>query len=78
MYGFSVAVAVGDEVADTLVAKLKEKLKNLVVGASLAQEPESEMGPLITKEHLAKVKGYVDLGVEEGAELVVGGNLLLS
>ena len=38
----SVAVAVGDEVADTLVVKLKEKLKNLVVGASLAQEPESE------------------------------------
>ena len=72
----SVAVAVGDEVADTLVAKLKEKLKNLVVGASLAQEPESEMGPLITKEHLAKVKGYVDLGVEEGAELVVDGRNL--
>ncbi len=69
----SVAVAVGDKVADSLVTKIKENLKNLVVGASLATEPESEMGPLITKEHLAKVKGYVDLGVAEGAELVVDG-----
>ena len=39
-------------------------------------DPESEMGPLVTGEHLAKVKGYVDLGIEEGAELVVDGREL--
>ena len=33
----------------------------------------SEMGPLITKEHLEKVKGYVDSGVKDGASLVVDG-----
>ena len=36
----------------------------------------SEMGPLVTKEHLEKVKGYVDLGVKEGAKLVVDGRNL--
>ena len=72
----SVVVAVGAKVADTLVTRIKENLKNLVVGASLATDPESEMGPLITKEHRNKVKGYVDLGVEEGAELVVDGRNL--
>ena len=36
----------------------------------------SEMGPLVTKEHLEKVKSYVDLGVEEGAKLVVDGRNL--
>ena len=35
----------------------------------------SEMGPLVTKEHLEKVKGYVDLGVKEGAKLIVDGRL---
>ena len=46
-------------------------MEGLKVGPSL--DPQSEMGPLVTAEHLAKVKGYVDLGVEEGAELVVDG-----
>ena len=50
----SVVVAVGAKVADTLVTRIKENLKNLVVGASLATDPESEMGPLITKEHRPK------------------------
>ena len=36
-------------------------------------DKSSEMGPLVTKEHLEKVKSYVDLGVEEGAKLVVDG-----
>ncbi len=36
-------------------------------------DPEAEMGPLVTREHLQKVRGYVDLGVKEGADLVVDG-----
>ena len=36
-------------------------------------DKQSQMGPLVTKEHLQKVKGYVDIGVKEGAKLVVDG-----
>jgi malonate-semialdehyde dehydrogenase (acetylating) / methylmalonate-semialdehyde dehydrogenase len=68
----SVAVAVGDEVADALIERLRPRVENLRIGASLA-EAGLEMGPLVTREHLDKVRGYVDLGVEEGAELVVDG-----
>ena len=69
----SVVVTVGVKTADKLIQELKINLKNLVVGASLAQSPESQMGPLISKEHLEKVKEYVNLGVTEGANLVVDG-----
>jgi malonate-semialdehyde dehydrogenase (acetylating)/methylmalonate-semialdehyde dehydrogenase len=66
----SVAVAVG-KVGDTLIEKLAPRVRGLKVGPGL--DPESEMGPLVTKEHLAKVKGYVDQGEKEGAKLVVDG-----
>ena len=65
----SVVVAVGDKVADELVARLKPLVEKLKIGIA----PDDDMGPLITAEHLAKVKGYVDLGVEEGASLEVDG-----
>ena len=67
----SVAVAVDEETADTLIAHLKPRIENLKVGAYT--DPEAEMGPLVTEAPLDKVKGYVDVGVEEGAELVVDG-----
>ncbi len=67
----SVAVAVGDEVGDALVAKLKQRLAHLKVGPGTL--PGMDMGPLVTRAHYEKVRGYVDLGVEEGAELVVDG-----
>lgn len=67
----SVAVAVGDEVADALVRRLKPRVAKLRVGP--ATDPTAEMGPLVTSEHLQKVRSYVDLGVEEGAELLVDG-----
>jgi malonate-semialdehyde dehydrogenase (acetylating)/methylmalonate-semialdehyde dehydrogenase len=67
----SVAVAVGDETADALIGKLKPRVESLKVGRF--DEPEVEMGPLVTKAHLDKVRGYVDTGVEEGADLVVDG-----
>jgi malonate-semialdehyde dehydrogenase (acetylating)/methylmalonate-semialdehyde dehydrogenase len=67
----SVAVVVGNDTADALVAKLKPR------AAALSIEPGevagAEMGPLVTAEHRAKVSSYVDIGVEEGAELVVDG-----
>jgi malonate-semialdehyde dehydrogenase (acetylating)/methylmalonate-semialdehyde dehydrogenase len=67
----SVAVPVGDKVADALIERLAPRVRQLRIGPGT--EPGVEMGPLVTAEHLAKVKGYVDLGVREGAELVVDG-----
>jgi malonate-semialdehyde dehydrogenase (acetylating)/methylmalonate-semialdehyde dehydrogenase len=66
----SVAVAVGG-VGDALMERLAPRVRALKVGPG--NDPASEMGPLVTKEHLAKVRSYVDLGVTEGADLVVDG-----
>jgi malonate-semialdehyde dehydrogenase (acetylating) / methylmalonate-semialdehyde dehydrogenase len=66
----SVAVAVGN-IADKLVNKLSKKVESLKVGPGL--DKTSEMGPLVTKEHLEKVKSYIDIGIKEGAKLIVDG-----
>ena len=71
----SVAVCVGDETADTVVGKLKEQLAALKVGNGA--DNSNNMGPLVTREHYEKVRGYVDLGVEEGATLAVDGRGLV-
>ena len=67
----SVAVAVGDKVGDALIDKLAPRVRGLKVAPGT--DPEAEMGPLVTRQHYDKVKGYVDLGVQEGAKLVVDG-----
>ncbi len=67
----SVVVAVGEETADELVDKLAARVRALKVGPGL--DDGNDMGPLVTAAHYERVKGYVDLGVEEGAELVVDG-----
>jgi malonate-semialdehyde dehydrogenase (acetylating) / methylmalonate-semialdehyde dehydrogenase len=67
----SVAVAVGEETGDALVARLKQELAGLKVGNGC--DNSNNMGPLVTAPHRDKVRGYIDLGVEEGAELVVDG-----
>ena len=69
----SVAVAVGG-IGDKLVESLAKKVEALKVGSGM--DKKSEMGPLVTKEHLEKVKSYVDIGVKEGAKLVVDGRNL--
>jgi len=71
----SVAVCVGDETADEVVGKLKTELQGLKVGDGT--DTSNHMGPLITKAHHDKVRGYIDLGVEEGAELLVDGRKLV-
>ena len=74
----SVAVAVGP-IADALVAQLAAKTRALKIGVGLqtdgtsASDTGMDMGPLITAAHLAAVKRYVDLGISEGAQLVVDG-----
>jgi malonate-semialdehyde dehydrogenase (acetylating)/methylmalonate-semialdehyde dehydrogenase len=67
----SVAVPVGRKTADILVEKLIPRVESLKVGPS--SDPQSDYGPLVTKAHLEKVKNYVDIGVNEGAKLVVDG-----
>ncbi len=69
----SVAVAVGD-VADALVERLAVRAAALRVGPGT--DPQAEMGPLVTRAHLDKVRSYVDAGVAEGAQLVVDGRAL--
>lgn len=66
----SIAVAVAGA-AEVLVERLKARIRALKIGPGDA--PDSEMGPLITRAHLERVKHYVDVGVAEGAELVVDG-----
>jgi malonate-semialdehyde dehydrogenase (acetylating)/methylmalonate-semialdehyde dehydrogenase len=67
----SVAVPVGEKTANALIDKLVPKIEALKIGPAI--DRSSEMGPLVTAQHLARVKGYVDQGVEEGARLVVDG-----
>ncbi|HUJ03967.1 MAG TPA: CoA-acylating methylmalonate-semialdehyde dehydrogenase [Rhizomicrobium sp.] len=67
----SVAVPVTDKLADALVARLKPRVETLRVG--LPTDAEAAYGPLVTAAHRKKVMDYIELGVKEGAELVVDG-----
>ncbi|CAI8740229.1 putative 3-oxopropanoate dehydrogenase [Pseudomonas sp. IT-P44] len=66
----SIAVAVGD-VGDRLIAKLLPRIDQLKVGNGL--QGDTDMGPLVTAEHKAKVEGFIDQGVAQGAHLIVDG-----
>jgi malonate-semialdehyde dehydrogenase (acetylating) / methylmalonate-semialdehyde dehydrogenase len=66
----SVLVAI-DPIGDELVAKIRERVAKLRVGPG--DEPESEMGPLVTRAHRDKVATYLDAGVADGAVLAVDG-----
>jgi malonate-semialdehyde dehydrogenase (acetylating) / methylmalonate-semialdehyde dehydrogenase len=66
----SVAVAVGG-IGDQLVDRLVPRVRALKIGPGT--DTEAEMGPLVTRQHLDKVRSYVDLGIEEGAKLAVDG-----
>ncbi|HTK80123.1 MAG TPA: CoA-acylating methylmalonate-semialdehyde dehydrogenase [Rhizomicrobium sp.] len=67
----SVAVPVTDKLADALVERLKPRVESLKV--STPTDPEAAYGPLVTAAHRRKVMDYIELGVKEGAELVVDG-----
>jgi malonate-semialdehyde dehydrogenase (acetylating) / methylmalonate-semialdehyde dehydrogenase len=69
----SVAVAVGDA-GDRLVEAIKQRLPQVTIGDGM--EPESEMGPLVTREHRDKVAGYLDSAAEQGATIVEDGRAL--
>ena len=67
----SVAVPVGEKVADALAARLKPRVQTLKIGPST--DGAAEMGPLVTAAHRDKVSSYIDAGIAAGAELVVDG-----
>ncbi|NBU25477.1 MAG: CoA-acylating methylmalonate-semialdehyde dehydrogenase [Gammaproteobacteria bacterium] len=67
----SVAVPVGERTAEGLRERLVKSLAALKIGPGT--DPAAEMGPLVTRAHLERVRGYIDRGVAEGAELVVDG-----
>jgi malonate-semialdehyde dehydrogenase (acetylating)/methylmalonate-semialdehyde dehydrogenase len=67
----SVVVAVGDDTGDRLIERLIPRVQALKIGPYT--DPDAEMGPLVTHEHLQKVRGYVASGIDEGAELVLDG-----
>lgn len=67
----SVAVAVGDDVADLMISKLSEAMASLKYGAY--SEKENDFGPVITAQHKAKVVGYINSAEEQGATIVVDG-----
>ena len=67
----SVAVPVGKETADLLVQRLTDRVRALRIGPGT--DEANDMGPLISAPHLAKVQGYIEIGLTEGAKLVVDG-----
>jgi malonate-semialdehyde dehydrogenase (acetylating)/methylmalonate-semialdehyde dehydrogenase len=67
----SVAVPVGRATADALMDKLIPRVESLKVGPST--DPSADFGPMVTRAHMEKVRSYVDIGVQEGAKLVVDG-----
>lgn len=68
----SVVLAIGDEVADTLIERMKPKIKAFKVGSGLSTD--SMMGPLVTQQHWERVHAYIELGKQEGAKLIIDGS----
>ncbi|MCW2314833.1 malonate-semialdehyde dehydrogenase (acetylating)/methylmalonate-semialdehyde dehydrogenase [Rhodoblastus acidophilus] len=67
----SVAVPVGEATANALIEKLIPRVESLRVGPST--DPSADYGPVVTQAHLEKIRSYVDIGVSEGAKLLVDG-----
>ncbi|ROT46389.1 CoA-acylating methylmalonate-semialdehyde dehydrogenase [Pusillimonas sp. NJUB218] len=66
----SVAVLVGD-VADKIIPRLADRARNLIIKNGM--EADAEMGPIVTRQSLEKIENYIQIGVDEGAKLVVDG-----
>ncbi|SFD18243.1 CoA-acylating methylmalonate-semialdehyde dehydrogenase [Pragia fontium] len=69
----SVVLAVGDDNADKLVKRLEQHIANMRVGPGLVQNPENDMGPVISSQHKAKICDYIQSGVAQGAALKIDG-----
>ncbi len=67
----SVAVPVGEETADRLIAKLRERMEGLKMGAS--DDEGADFGPVVTAQAKERIEGLIQAGVDEGADLLVDG-----
>lgn len=67
----SVAVAVGDDVADLMISKLSEAMASSKIWGIFRKR--NDFGPVITAQHKAKVVGYINSAEEQGATIVVDG-----
>ncbi|MEE3877730.1 CoA-acylating methylmalonate-semialdehyde dehydrogenase [Vibrio sp. YYF0003] len=72
----SVAVVVGDETADHLIDKLRTGVDKMTIGPGIVEGKENDMGPVISQIHKEKIIGYIDSGVEQGADLLIDGRSL--
>jgi len=70
----SVAVCIGDQLADDLIQRMLPKIQTLRIGNGM--DANIDIGPLITKEHRERIIEYIEIGKQEGAELVVDGRHL--
>ena len=66
-----VIVPVGKKMAEAVRERLLEEIPKLRVGVST--DPDAQMGPIVTPENKKKIEGYIQLAVDEGAELVIDG-----
>ena len=66
-----VAVPVGDETANIFVERMRAEIDKLNIG--VATDPDAHFGPVVTAAHRQRVENYIEMGVQEGAELVVDG-----
>src|SRR5699024_1545152 len=67
-----IGLIIEEDIHDTFVEALKKRVENIVLGDGM--DDNTEMGPLISKEHLDKVTAYVENGRQEGATVLVGGS----
>lgn len=68
-------ILVEEKIYDQFVERFVERAKKIQVGPG--NDPSSEMGPLVSAEHLAKVLSYIEIGKQEGAKLACGGNRIV-
>ncbi|MGF1861235.1 CoA-acylating methylmalonate-semialdehyde dehydrogenase [Photobacterium profundum] len=73
----SVAVVVGDETGDKLIANLSDQIAKMHIGPGIVDGTENDMGPVISAVHKAKVCDYITTGVEQGASLLIDGRDLV-
>ncbi|PSU45334.1 methylmalonate-semialdehyde dehydrogenase (CoA acylating) [Photobacterium frigidiphilum] len=73
----SVAVVVGDETGDKLIANLTDQIAKMHIGPGIVDGPENDMGPVISAVHKAKICDYITTGVEQGASLLIDGRDLV-
>ncbi|WP_026576837.1 aldehyde dehydrogenase family protein [Bacillus sp. UNC438CL73TsuS30] len=68
-------ILVEESIYDKFVDRFVERAKQIKVGPG--NHPESEMGPLVSQQHMEKVLHYIDLGKQEGAKIACGGNRIV-